>query len=29
VTVFGQAELSADILVDGAGNILLPFIGPI
>jgi polysaccharide export outer membrane protein len=28
VTVFGQAELSGDILVDGAGNILLPFIGP-
>src|SRR5260370_41343095 len=29
VTVFGQAELSGDILVDGAGNSLLPFIGPI
>jgi polysaccharide biosynthesis/export protein len=29
VTVFGQAELSGDILVDGAGNILLPLIGPI
>jgi polysaccharide export outer membrane protein len=29
VMVFGQAELSGDILVDGAGNILLPFIGPI
>lgn len=29
VTVFGQAELSGDLLVDGAGNILLPFIGPI
>jgi polysaccharide biosynthesis/export protein len=29
VTVFGQAELSGDVLVDGAGNILLPFIGPI
>jgi polysaccharide biosynthesis/export protein len=29
VTVFGQAELSGDILVDGAGNILLPFVGPI
>jgi polysaccharide biosynthesis/export protein len=29
VAVFGQAELSGDILVDGAGNILLPFIGPI
>src|SRR6266853_4557250 len=29
VLVFGQAELSGDILVDGAGNILLPFIGPI
>jgi polysaccharide export outer membrane protein len=29
VMVFGQAELSGDILVDGAGKILLPFIGPI
>jgi polysaccharide export outer membrane protein len=29
VTVFGQAELSGEILVDGAGNILLPLIGPI
>ena len=29
VMVFGQAELSGDILIDGAGNILLPFIGPI
>jgi polysaccharide export outer membrane protein len=29
VTVFGQPELSGDVLVDGAGNILLPFIGPI
>jgi len=29
VMVFGQAELSGDILVDGAGNILLPFIDPI
>ena len=29
VMVFGQAELSGDILVDSAGNILLPFIGPI
>ena len=29
VMVFGQAELSGDILVDGAGNIPLPFIGPI
>jgi polysaccharide biosynthesis/export protein len=29
VMVFGQAELSGDIVVDGAGNILLPFIGPI
>src|SRR5260370_5374877 len=28
VIVFGQAELSGDILVDGAGNILLPFLGP-
>jgi polysaccharide export outer membrane protein len=29
VVVFGQAELSGDIVVDGAGNIPLPFIGPI
>ena len=29
VTVFGQAELSGDILVDGTGNIVLPLIGPI
>src|SRR5882757_3036567 len=29
VIVFGQPELSGDILVDGAGNIPLPFIGPI
>jgi len=29
VAVFGQTELSGDILVDGAGNIILPFIGPI
>jgi len=29
VTVFGHAELSGDILVDGTGNILFPFIGPI
>lgn len=29
VTVFGQAELSGDILIDGAGNIVLPLIGPI
>jgi polysaccharide export outer membrane protein len=29
VAVFGQAELSGDILIDGAGDILLPFIGPI
>jgi polysaccharide export outer membrane protein len=29
VTVFGQPELSGDIIVDGAGNILLPFIGAI
>jgi polysaccharide biosynthesis/export protein len=27
VTVFGQAELSGDVLVDGAGNIQLPLIG--
>jgi polysaccharide biosynthesis/export protein len=29
VTVFGQPELSGDLMVDGAGNILLPFIGAI
>src|SRR5262249_472892 len=29
VTVFGQSELSGDIFVDGEGNIVLPFIGPI
>jgi polysaccharide export outer membrane protein len=29
VTVFGQADLSVDTLVDDAGNILVPFIGPI
>jgi polysaccharide export outer membrane protein len=29
VTVFGQPELSGDVLVDGAGNILLPLIGAI
>jgi polysaccharide export outer membrane protein len=29
VTVFGQPELSGDILVDGGGNIVLPLIGPI
>jgi polysaccharide export outer membrane protein len=29
VTVFGQVELSGDILVDGAGNIVLPFLEPI
>jgi polysaccharide biosynthesis/export protein len=29
VTVFGQPELSGDITIDGAGIILLPFIGPI
>jgi polysaccharide export outer membrane protein len=29
VTVFGQAELSGDMVVDGAGNIILPFLGPI
>lgn len=29
VTVFGQPELSSDLMVDGAGNILLPFIGAI
>jgi len=29
VTVFGQLELSGDILVDGAGYIVLPFLEPI
>jgi polysaccharide biosynthesis/export protein len=29
VTVFGQPELSGDLMVDGAGNILMPFIGAI
>lgn len=29
VTVFGQPEVSGDILVDGAGNILMPFVGSI
>ncbi|MEH2537174.1 MULTISPECIES: polysaccharide biosynthesis/export family protein [unclassified Bradyrhizobium] len=29
VTVFGQAELSGEVLVDGVGNIVLPLIGPI
>lgn len=29
VTVFGQPELSGDVLVDGAGNILLPFVGSV
>jgi polysaccharide export outer membrane protein len=29
VTVFGQLELSGDIVVDGAGNITLPFLEPI
>jgi polysaccharide biosynthesis/export protein len=29
VAVFGQADLSGDILIDDVGNILLPFIGPI
>jgi polysaccharide biosynthesis/export protein len=29
VTVFGQPELSGDMLVDGAGNIVLPLIGSI
>jgi polysaccharide export outer membrane protein len=28
VTVFGQPELSGEILVDGTGSIVLPFIGP-
>jgi polysaccharide export outer membrane protein len=29
VMVFGQVELSGDFVVDGAGNVLLPFIGPV
>lgn len=29
VTVFGQADLSGDVTIDGDGNILLPFIGAI
>jgi len=29
VTVFGQADFSGDILIDGEGNILLPLIGPL
>ncbi|MCA6122020.1 polysaccharide biosynthesis/export family protein [Bradyrhizobium sp. WSM 1704] len=29
VSVFGQAELSGDIAVDGTGKILLPLVGPI
>jgi len=29
VTVFGHAELSGDVLVDGIGNVLLPLIGPV
>jgi polysaccharide export outer membrane protein len=29
VTVFGHADLSVDALIDDAGRILLPFIGPI
>jgi polysaccharide export outer membrane protein len=29
VTVFGQAEFSGDVLIDGAGNIALPFVEPI
>jgi polysaccharide export outer membrane protein len=29
VIVFGQAEFSGDMLVDSAGNIRLPFVGPI
>jgi polysaccharide biosynthesis/export protein len=29
VTVFGQPELSGDVLVDGEGNILLPVVGPV
>jgi polysaccharide export outer membrane protein len=29
VTVFNQPELSTDVVVDGAGNIVLPFLEPI
>ncbi|MCA6114360.1 polysaccharide biosynthesis/export family protein [Bradyrhizobium sp. WSM 1738] len=29
MTVFGQAELSGDMLIDGAGNIVLPLVGAI
>jgi len=29
VTVFGQPEVSGDLLVDGAGNVVMPFIGSI
>jgi polysaccharide export outer membrane protein len=29
VTVFGQPEISGDLYVDAAGNITLPFIGPL
>jgi polysaccharide biosynthesis/export protein len=29
VVVFGQPELSGDMLVDGAGAIVVPFVGPI
>ena len=29
VTVLGQPDISGDILIDGAGNIVMPFIGSI
>src|SRR5437867_3197612 len=29
VTVFGQPELSGDLVVDGAGYIVIPFVDPI
>lgn len=29
VTVFGESELSGEVHIDGAGNVRLPFIGPI
>ncbi len=29
VTVIGQPELSSDMLVDDAGNVVVPFIGPV
>lgn len=29
IAVFGQVDISGDYLVDGAGNVLLPIVGPI